>query len=234
MASSPNGRDPGSGGAGSNGAGPEPSNRVRIPMYVHREGYSFANILYSVQGYALPRPQRLLPLVVSLLVGIFVSVRIIAPLAGGLAGLATFGAIVWYGPRLVEELESACGRNPIVEIGYWIRHLLNYRRKYFIGTRRADSSERWRLAHHFAHQRELAGVASHRGRGGRTTKALGGLGRTLGLALLRSARPKRKRQTASGDFDTRTDTRSEPALHTEGVTEGPNKDFAQFHTERGV
>lgn len=227
MASSANGRDgTGSGGTSSNGAGSEPANRVRIPMYVHREGYSFANILYSVQGYALPRPQRLLPLVVSLLVGIFVAVRIIAPLAGGLAGLATFGAIVWYGPRLVEELESACGRNPIVEIGYWIRHIFNYRRKYMIGTRRAGPAERWRLAHHFAHQRELAGVAHYRGRGGRVTKALSSFGRTLGLALLRSARPKRKRHKATGDFDTRTDTRPDPALHTEGLT--------QYHTERGV
>lgn len=179
-------------------------------MYVHKEGYSFPNILYSVQRWALPRPQRLLPLILSLILAIFVSLRIVTPLVGSFfpLGLASFGVILWFGPRLVEELESACGRNPVVEVWYWLRYFLNYRRRYFIGTRRANPAERRRLAHHFGYQRTLAGGSSHRGRSGRAFAALGRLGRTVGLALARTARPGARRSKTAGNFDTRTDIRS--------------------------
>ena len=180
-------------------------------MYVHTEGYSFANILYSVQGYALPRPQRLLPLVVSLLVGATLAIRFVAPVFGSLAGLVVFGAIVWYLPRLVEELESYCGRNPLVELFYLTRHLIGVvgGGTLFVGARRTTGPERRRMAALFASERELAGVDGYKGRHGRLVGSLSKLGRTVFRILVRTAHPTGRRTRDNGDFDSRTDTRTD-------------------------
>ena len=192
--------------AGNSPAARPASERTRVPMHVHTEGYSFANILYSVQGYALPRPQRLLPLIVSIVVGLVVAIRVVAPVLGGLAGLVAFGAIAWYLPRLVEELEEECGRNPLVELAYRARHVLNGRRNYFVGSRRATGPERRRLVAHFAAERELAGVAGYQGGTGRAVSSWSQLAKTTLRFVARTAHPTGRKNKNERSFDPRTDT----------------------------